>query len=681
MKLEQHSDAAGGKSIETKEKPLFLPVVRSLVYSLRSPKTLVSELGKKGRRDIFEWHIPIKSKKSEQARGLAELAGGNIKPNEEIAVAAIREVEEELNLRHHCGQPEKIGEISYEIPRYKKTTPHRQAHFAGIQAFGLDRPYPIDPDQAKIDRVVSLTSTQLKQLLTTGKTEIEQAGKKPETINAIDYLHLGSQNNVFNDQDERQSLYQHLINFIDSKEEEARQGLSLNTVEDIKSLTLITAQKYLDGFKHRGDYVFAPAMMYALCGWGQAFKPDSNSRDELIDLLPKEEGEKFKNFFTILEDAYTETNQQSFVNLKDENECFETKVEEKLRRIGLLIGPQQLNDHLTRSMKFINLISEALVSKGATKGEDISLTNEVNNQSLYFLYEILRDKRLYKEAINDRIFYDAAKIIGATYSLMRVEPFYLAAKNRGDLEIDRAITQLFKQTNQQVMVGDEIATVRKFNLFEEEEDATETADLRSIAVIIDEASIKDRISFHRKVLTREKPQDIGDIFRRSIVVVGFYDQDNQLVLLKDNDSDQLNEKLLITRIFYTNLQKKLSKVYGLVIGSSKREPDKDITNNLSFSSKNQEKPNIGSKSNRFLWIKGYVFSEGGGDDREISELAIWAATGKAMINNEEYFGYAHKKIDDRLYGFWRLAKFLGWFHPDTIYKEAVTQVVYASGKR
>ncbi|MDZ7586902.1 MAG: hypothetical protein U0946_04050 [Patescibacteria group bacterium] len=67
-----------------------------------------------------------------------------------------------------------------------------------------------------------------------------------------------------------------------------------------------------------------------------------------------------------------------------------------------------------------------------------------------------------------------------------------------------------------------------------------------------------------------------------------------------------------------------------------------------------------------------MFTENG----EISEVGFWAGIETVDENN---LGYADKKADTG-YSFWRMAQILGWYYPNMIYPDYVSQVVFA-GKR
>ncbi|MFC1627143.1 hypothetical protein ACFL18_01125 [Patescibacteria group bacterium] len=707
--------------LESKEHPQVIETIRVLVYSQRHFDHLLNELGQHDQiKDVLEWHIPIKGVSSQYAAGLAELAGGQIKKDgEDINSAAVRELMEELNQRQILSNIEEIGKINYQIPDYQKDedTGDRLTHVVGIKTFTLDRPYPIDPDKAKIDRVISLTSTELKCLIKQGKVDIQTSGGEIEAITAIDYLQLGDTENPLFDHDrsKQNSLCQQLISFIDTKEQQIKDRFTLDSLESIQDLSLESAKKYLENFSQRGDDVFFPAMMYTLFGWGGKSILGLQHVDQLIGLLPNSEAENIRKFLNILDTVFQKTNEQNLPTFTQRSQFFQDHVEKELRKTKLSEENSSFQEHLDNSIKLSNSASEALIPRGAQKGQDTSLYNEVSGQSLYFLYEIIKNRQLYGEQIvNNRMLQEAAKILGFAYGLMRAEPMYIEAVSREDHEIKSFFASEFKPTYHTSTINQSKATVRRFNLSDE---LAEQLNISAIAVLIDQADKKDRIAFYRKRLIRD--DTISDVFRRSVIIIGYFDQSGNLIKFDNNNQEDLKrdeivalypeyyaqrepmfgqsftedealkkldnnqqanlqEKLFITRCFFDDFRYRLAKNKALVLGSEKREKD-IILSNLSIIKKPSLKSKPGSEADNFLWIKTYAFFQGS-PTSEISELAIWASLTDIEIGGTIHRGYEFKKLDDEQYAFWRLAMILPWFHPDMIYQESVTQTVF-SGKR
>lgn len=614
-------------------------VARVMVYSPSRPDT--------EGEGALSWYVSIKSPESQSVH-LAELAGGRVDKlvtgeYESLEAAAMREIKEELGIFYGVDLELIQGEVEYKLPKYTGSKIlNKEASFFGLEILGSENPFPIKPREAKISEVIGLSSREFIEFLTNGKVEVTIEGKKRE-IQGVEYCQMGLENEVYKDQVERENLFQKTTSYILGKEAEFQK--LQNQPNSDEALIKKQARGYLGNFQEDSARLM-PALLYMMFGRGNDWQLKSKGLKEILGGLDNESVKEVVDFMRILEVSEIGLDP---TEVKDVNE-FDRRVSGLCRLRGLMPFNTSIIKIQEDVTSLFSKVNKSIVLKGVEKGQDLDITNEVKNESLLSWLKIIKKGTLMGEGVDTRAIYDAVKCLGIFYSMMKLDHKYEELVKKRDIGMGGFIRENFRKTKLSVKINDENATVRQFKL----------SNGIKVAVVVDEGWMKSKVSYAIKVLLGEKSDEIGDIYRSSVVIIGKLIEDETGELKIDGLSSSKRTS------YATRLAKEIGtrvKDKGLTYGSKSGVEGK-LEDNISKKEQNKKEHREGSIGNVIMWIKGYVSGKG-----EISELAIY----KQLGNSDSGFfkGMEWKKADDEYYAAGKVARILGWFFPRGIYSPEI----------
>lgn len=380
----------------------------------------------------------------------------------------------------------------------------------GAEVLALDRPFPVDPEEAKISQVVGLSSSQMVELLRTGQVNVEIDGET-RNLEIIEYGKLG-----------REKLFGNIVEYIFNKETEA---MKLATEQGIEKLVINQAIKYLEDYED-SNIAFMGAYLYTIFGWSGDWVMSGEGQSELLEVLAEDEREQFESFWGILEEVEKDINNEERITAEKVN-LFELELEGRLREAGMMSGSASLEQIYAEASHYFQKMGEAMAARGSVKGEDLGLDNSAKNEGWLNLYLMVKEGRLYGKPVDAKTRYDASKLLGFMFAMMRTNVEYDQAVWLRDVGASKLFLHNFEKTEERIKINDEIAPIRQFRL----------ANDRIFGVVVDEAEKKTLAGFTRKRIMGAKAEEIADVYRRSVIVVGEY-KDKELSLFDDLETSK-----------------------------------------------------------------------------------------------------------------------------------------------